>query len=145
MNKILIGTAVVIVAVGGFFILSGNKTNNTATVNVLSSPLATPTASATTSVSPSAKAGETIVTVTANGFEPRTLTIKVGAKVTWTNKSGETVTVNSDPHPAHTLWPFLNVERFNDGSSASITFDKAGTYTYHNHLNSSQKGTVIVE
>lgn len=141
MNKILIGVAVAIVAVGGFFILSGNKTNNTATVSVSSTPSSAPA----TSASPSAKMEQAKVTVTANGFEPQTLKIKVGTKVTWENKSGTTVTVNSDPHPIHNFWPFLNLGSFADGSSVSATFDKVGVYTYHNHLNPSEKGTVIVE
>lgn len=63
----------------------------------------------------------------------------------WTNKSGATATVNSDAHPTHLLWPFLNLGSFDDGKSLSVVFDKAGTYTYHNHFSPSQKGTVIVE
>ncbi|SRR5258708_24793979 len=140
MNKILIGTAVVIVVAVAAFALLSNKTNKPTAVSVSSTPMPT-----STTASPSAKMDERTVTVTKNGFEPQTLKVKAGTKVTWTNKSGTIVTVNSDPHPTHALWPFLNLGTFADGSSVSATFDKAGTYTYHNHLDPSMTGTVIVQ
>lgn len=144
MNKYLIGAAVLVVIAG--FVLLNNKAG---TKNVGTSPspssVATPSGSASPSESAQERTGEKMVNLTKAGFEPQTITIKVGTKVTWVNKSGETATINSDPHPTHTLWPFLNLGRFEDGASVSATFDKAGTYTYHNHLNPSQTGTVVVE
>jgi plastocyanin len=61
------------------------------------------------------------------------------------NKSGKTVTVNSDNHPTHKLYPFLNLGAFENGSSVQAVFDKAGTYTYHDHFNPSNIGKVIVQ
>lgn len=87
----------------------------------------------------------TTVLLTAKGYEPAEIKIKAGSQVIWTNKSGNTATVNSDNHPAHLLWPFLNLGAFKDGETVTVIFDKAGTYTYHNHFNSTQKGTVVVE
>lgn len=91
------------------------------------------------------KSSSTDVTVTANGFEPKDITIKAGDKVTWTNESGTKVTVNSAVHPTHLLWPFLNLGSFEDGQSVSVVFEKAGEYKYHNHFSSSQVGSVTVE
>ena len=147
LNKILIGIAVVLVLGIGAFLLLSNQTNNTGTVNVSSTPVATliPTSSPVATATPSAKMEEKNVTVNVNVFSPQTLTINTGTKVTWTNKSGETTTVNSAPHPTHTLFPFLNLGSFDDGASVEVVFDKAGTYKYHNHLNPSQTGTVVVE
>ncbi len=85
------------------------------------------------------------VTLTADGFKPASLTIKSGTKVTWTNKNGEMANVSSDPHPTHTNYPALNLGTFKDGGTLSLTFDKAGTYGYHNHLNAAQTGTIVVE
>lgn len=141
INKILIIVIAILVLGGAFFMLS-NKTNNPATSIVSYTPA--PTSQAATA-SPSAKVEEGNVTVTADGFNPQTLTIKVGTKVTWTNKSGATANVSSDNHPTHLLYPFLNLGSFADGSSVNVTFDKAGTFTYHNHLNPSQKGTVVAQ
>lgn len=88
---------------------------------------------------------ETMITLTASGFSPANLTVKVGTKVTFVNSSGSSATVDSDPHPAHTSFPALNLGSFKDGDTLSFTFDRAGTYGYHNHLKATQKGTVIVQ
>ncbi len=138
MNKILISiVAVVIVILAGAFLLS-NKTNKQPVVK-------TPTVQSQTEASPSAKTEEATVTLTQSGFDPQTLTVKVGTKVTWINKSGEEAAIDSDPHPIHTSYPPLNLGAVADGGSLSLTFDQKGTYNYHNHLNPSEKGTVIVE
>jgi len=139
MNKYLL-TGVVILVVAGAFVLFNNqgakKTNTSSSTSV---------ASSSPSASPSAMMEEKKVTVTKNGFESQTLKIKVGTKVTFVNNSGNAISVNSDPHPTHTLFPFLNIGVINDGASASVTFDKAGTFTYHNHLNPSMTGIVVAE
>lgn len=88
---------------------------------------------------------ENTVTLTADGFSPPTLTIKSGTQVTWINKSGTDATVNSDPHPIHTDYPPLNLGNFADGETLSLTFDKPGTYSYHNHFNPGQKGRIVVQ
>jgi len=85
------------------------------------------------------------VTLTSDGFSPATLTIKSGISVTWINKSGKIATVDSDPHPLHTAYSQLNLGNFADNKTLSLTFDKPGTYGYHNHLNPSNRGTITVE
>lgn len=88
---------------------------------------------------------EETVNLTADGFNPQTLTVKVGTKVVWTNSSGARANVSSAVHPTHQLYPPLNLGNFEDGEEVSLTFEEAGTYKYHNHLNPSQTGTVVVE
>lgn len=91
------------------------------------------------------KEGNT-VKVTTNGFLPQSLTIKAGDTVTWMNADSENHTVNSDPHPTHTLFPILNkVGLMKAGESKSLQFTQAGTYKYHDHLNSSLTGTITVQ
>lgn len=85
------------------------------------------------------------VMLTARGFEPMMLTVKAGTTVTWTNKSDTTGNVSSDPHPTHQKFPLLNLGDFPSGATMSLTFSEPGTYTYHNHLDSSETGTVIVQ
>ncbi|MCL6096182.1 MAG: cupredoxin domain-containing protein [Patescibacteria group bacterium] len=130
-NKFLLIIAVVVILLGGFFLL-GNKTKNNQTAQKQN-----PT--------PAKTVEGKAVTVTDKGFEPQTITIKAGQRVVWTNKSGSPVTVNSDVHPTHLLWPFLNLGQFADGAGVSVVFEKTGKYTYHNHLNTSQTGIVTVE
>jgi plastocyanin len=138
-SKLFLFIAVLVVLLGGFFLL-GNKSNN----NQVNQNQQTTQSQNQASANP-AEPTTTSVSVTNNGFEPQTITIKAGQTVVWTNKSGGTVTVNSDAHPTHLLFPFLNLGEFSDGSSTSVVVEKPGTYTYHNHLNPSQKGTIIAQ
>ena len=138
MNKILLAT-VAIVIIAGAFLLIGNK-KQTAPIEQ-----AQPSVTKTQKIEIPTQGPNITVEVTKTGFVPPTITIKSGTQVMWKNTSGESATVNSDPHPTHTLYPFLNLGAFDNGSSVNVVFDKPGTYTYHNHFNSSQKGKVIVE
>ncbi|MCL5435356.1 MAG: cupredoxin domain-containing protein [Patescibacteria group bacterium] len=133
-NKFLLIIAAIVILLGEFYLL-GNKTKN----NQINQTAQKQPATQTKPVEGKA------VTATNKGFEPQTITIKTGQRVVWTNKSGSPVTVNSDVHPTHLLWPFLNLGQFADGASVSVVFEKAGKYTYHNHLNASQTGIVTVE
>lgn len=135
---ILLGIVIIVVVLGGVMFL--NKPSQPTTTN--------------TNVNTNAPVAEenqvknkaaTEITVTSNGFEPADITIKSGAGVTWTNNSGQVANVSSDAHPTHLLWPFLNLGAFEDGQSVSVVFEKSGKYTYHNHLNPSQTGSVTVE
>lgn len=85
------------------------------------------------------------IALTKNGFEPKSITISAGTRVLWTNKSGENGSVNSDPYPTNVYWKFLNLGLFSDTQSVSVTFEKAGKYTYHNQFHPEQTGIVIVQ
>ncbi|OGK13881.1 hypothetical protein A3C98_01860 [Candidatus Roizmanbacteria bacterium RIFCSPHIGHO2_02_FULL_37_15] len=87
----------------------------------------------------------TVVSVTDTGFEPQTVTVKVGTKVVWRNKTNATVNVSSAKHPTHLEYPPLNLANFEPGETISLVFTEAGTYKYHDHLNPSKFGTVVVE
>jgi plastocyanin len=88
---------------------------------------------------------EVTVTLSKNGFSPTQVTIKVGSAVRWKNISGSQQTVNSDNYPTNQLHRELNFGVFNNGSSVVYTFTKPGIYGYHNQLNHTQMGKVIVE
>ncbi|OGH15046.1 MAG: hypothetical protein A2860_01415 [Candidatus Levybacteria bacterium RIFCSPHIGHO2_01_FULL_37_33] len=144
-NKTLITIIVVLLIVGGGVLLLGklgNKTNQPANVTNQ-----TPSNAGTSVNTGGEKPKETIANVTfgSSGFDPKTITIKTGTRVIWLNKSGGGATVNSAVHPTHQVYPPLNLGEFPDGSSVQLVFDKLGTYKYHNHLNPSQTGTVVVE
>ncbi len=88
---------------------------------------------------------EALIILGQNDFAPKTLTIKTEQKVIWKNESGEAATVNSSAHPTHRDYPPLNLGNFSDGQTLELIFDTPGTYHYHNHLNPSQTGTIIVQ
>jgi|SRR3989344_426184 len=89
--------------------------------------------------------GANVVTYSDSGFSPNPITFKVGEKVEFKNNSSANVQVNSAVHPTHQLYPELNIGVIAPNETKTVTFTKAGTYKYHNHLNASQTGEIVVE
>jgi len=85
------------------------------------------------------------ITYSENGFSPESLTVNVGSTVTIVNASSRTLQFESDPHPQHTDDTDLNAGVIAPNKSATIVVSKKGTFGYHNHLNSSQTGTITVQ
>lgn len=88
---------------------------------------------------------ETIIIFTKDGPTPNKVEIKRGKRVIWINRSGATISLNSDDHPSHNKYPLLNFGSIKDGSAAEHIFRKQGTYGFHNHLKPEQKGVIIVK
>jgi plastocyanin len=145
MRNLFIGIIAFVVIIGGvaIFLLTGKNTNNPITVTTPNSTISSPTPAE--SSAPAKENKQNTITLNSENFSPKTLTIKVGDTVTWINRSGRNANVSSNPHPIHTDYTPLNLGSFPDGGTLSLTFDKAGTYGYHNHLNPSQNGTIVVE
>lgn len=137
MGKVVAVVILLLVLVGGGYLLLNNKSQT--------KPEATTSNSTVTPTTGTTAQSQNTITLTQSGFSPATLTIKAGQTVTWTNKSGEEATVNSDPHPVHTNYAPLNLGQFADGQTLTLTFSTPGTYGYHNHLNPSERGTIIVQ
>jgi len=100
------------------------------------------------------------VTYSANGFTPATFEINKGDTVTFANQSGGQMWVASGPHPAHTNYSDTTREQhcpdtadtsFDQctavaaGQSYSFTFQKTGTWKYHNHVGAGDFGTIVVQ
>ena len=92
-----------------------------------------------------------------DGFSPKTVTIKKGGTVTWTNQGGAAgMWIASAVHPTHSVYSGTTLaehcngtsdtsfDQCKDASVYSFTFSKIGTWNYHNHLNPADFGTVIV-
>jgi plastocyanin len=70
-------------------------------------------------------------------FDPQTIEIEAGQKVTWTNKDNFTHTVQVEGQEDH---------KVGKGESVEITFDEPGTYHYICTLHSQDMdGTVIAK
>lgn len=96
----------------------------------------------------------TIVTYDGSSFSPSTITIPKGSAVIFRNYSSKNLRVASNPHPSHDGYPTKNGcagSTFDSCSdippkvSWSFFFDYTGQWGYHNHLNPSQSGTIIVK
>jgi plastocyanin len=71
-------------------------------------------------------------------FEPATLTVKVGTKVTWINH-------DDDPHTATAIDKKFNSKTLDTGDQFSMQFDQPGIYKYYCALHPKMTGEVIVK
>lgn len=109
----------------------------TATATPTVAPTATPTPTSTTAATTAPGNGGSSVSIANFAFSPQSLTVKVGTKVTWTNKDSLTHTVTADGGAFSQTVP--------PGSTFSFTFTKAGTYSYHCAIHTSMTATIIVQ
>jgi plastocyanin len=114
--------------------------------NTSSNPYATPTTPSTSST-PSTPAGASAagpavaaasVKIKSYAFSPASVTVKVGGKITFTNEDGTAHTATADDGTS-----------FDSGSlghrqSKTITFTKAGTFSYHCAFHAFMTGKVVV-
>ena len=91
------------------------------------------------------KASLLTVTLEQNRFFPTSLTVKQGDTVTFTNNDATPHQLASDPHPAHTGYTPLNAGIIATGSSVTVRFTKKGSFVYHDHLNPTITGKIVVE
>lgn len=143
MNKKIIIGVVAVLVVGGVILFASEKSgenhsNDTATEATSQSAASSESANTT------ASSETATITYTDNGFAPATITVKSGTTVTVKNASSNSLQFDSDPHPQHTNNKELNVDDVPPGSSQTFVADTKGTFGYHNHLNASDTGTIIV-
>lgn len=122
-NKVIIGIIVLIVVVGGILLLKGQYDR------MQQQPTAQ-NGSATAMA-------KNVVAIQNMTFSPATLTVKAGDKVTWTNQDSVEHSATADDNSFDTGVLFT-------GKSGSITFSKAGTYTYHCSVHPNMKAKIIV-
>lgn len=130
----IIIVAVVIIGAGAYFLMRQNSTTTTTT----NTPTSTSSATDTQAVAAT-------ITYTDNGFLPQTVTVKSGQTVAIKNEASSDMQFDSDPHPIHTTDPELNIDVVAPGEVKTFTVTKAGTFGYHNHLNPSQTGKIVVQ
>lgn len=139
MNKYLVISGMgVALLIGGVILLSGKGSR--ASENAATIPQQN-----TVATSPQNGTNSKTVEYTDNGFVPKSISIKAGESVTWVNKASDDFWVASNPHPSHTDYPgFDALKEIPVGGMHSFTFAKVGKWGYHNHLNHTEGGTVVV-
>jgi plastocyanin len=71
-------------------------------------------------------------------FEPATLTVKAGTKVTWVNRDDE-------PHTATATDKRFNSKVLENGDRFSTEFTQPGTYKYYCALHPKMTGQIVVK
>lgn len=117
-----------------FLIAACGGTSSTAST---STPTAAPTTAPTPTATTAPTSGGNSVSIANFAFSPKSLTVKVGTTVTWTNNDSVTHTVTANGGAFnHTL---------NPGNPFSFTFTKAGTYSYHCSIHPYMTATIVVQ
>lgn len=93
---------------------------------------------------PKDKDGLTIITFTNNGFQPETYIVPANSYVRIRNLSISILQFSSDPYKAPSYNPELNAGTFNPGDTRTFFISQQGKWGFHNGLNPSQTGTLIV-
>lgn len=91
-------------------------------------------------------AEQATVEINDTGFMPATVRVKAGTTVTFVNNGQALHWPASAPHPAHTDLPEFNAKKgLATGEEYAMMFDKVGTWRFHDHLNPTMTGSVVVE
>lgn len=142
-NTILVIIILVAIGIGAFYITKNNtKVPETYTPPAITNTTTNTPQPATTTPSSTPPAVPTATTVTVSiknfSFNPSSLTIKTGTKVTWINNDSAPHTVTSDSGIA------LNSATLSPGQSYSHTFTNIGTENYHCTIHPMMKGKITV-
>jgi len=130
-SNMIIGLVVLAIAVGGVFLLMSKKSGTG------------PTSPSTASSNASAVAAT--ITYSKSGFSPATVTVKSGDTVAIKNATTEDMQLASNPHPVHTDDTDLNVGSVAPGQTKTFTVTKKGSFGYHNHVDPSDTGKIVIE
>lgn len=101
----------------------------------------------------------TTIYFTGDGFQPASITVEKGTTVTWVNNASTTMWVASSRHPTHRDYSGTSksehcqdgdqntaaFDQCSTGNRFSFTFEKTGTWSYHNHQPFVSGGTITVE
>jgi manganese oxidase len=120
-----------------------------ASLLILPSCQSNASAASTTAVvattSAAAQGQEVSVILQNTSFVPKSITVSVGTKVTWTNKDSFGHTVESGVRGAADAGSVFKSSNLNNSDSFSFTFTAAGTYPYFCSYHPGMDGTVIVK
>lgn len=155
MNKTLLFIIILIVIFAGVIIFLGNRRER----EEISFPQATPTPTQP-QVSPfPSPPPEYIINMADSGFNPTEVVINAGDTVRFINQSSQGRWPASVVHPTHEFYPGSSISKcgtpeankifdacrgLQKGESFSFTFNSKGIWPYHDHLDPSVKGKVIV-
>lgn len=136
-----------VVVIGAYYAivnksLKGTSTNTLPETNNSASSSPTPTSASDASES-NASETSSVENITVDirnfSFNPSTLTVKKGTKVTWTNSDNVAHTVTSDSGN------LLNSATLSPGQSFSFIFTNPGSINYHCAIHPTMKGKIIIQ
>ncbi len=170
-KNLMVVVLLLVILVGGYFLMAnkqapsdvGNEPIGSLTPTVteeanVEAPGENTNALATDTVTPPVE--EKVISYTDSGYSPNSLIIKKGDSVVFKNESSKSMWPASAMHPTHTVYDGTSLEEhcpdsdgtafdackgYEVGESWSFTFDKVGIWKYHDHIDASNFGTIVVE
>jgi len=154
MNKFIIATIVLILVIAAAYLIFFNNAQAPSNLTQQQDQIQA-------TVRESSQSSQTYEIIYANsGYQPQNLTIKAGDTVKFVNQSSSTVWTASGVHPTHAVYSGTTLQEhcptdssvaFDEcgssqpGESWSFTFEKQGTWPYHNHSSAGHTGKIIVQ
>src|SRR5262245_40344887 len=89
--------------------------------------------------------GITVIHMDDNGFSPDTVTIDKGDTIEFENVGAQIHWPASNVHPTHDIYPAFDPKKpVQPGESWSFTFDRVGTWKFHDHIYPQFGGSITV-
>ena len=119
--------AVLVVAVGGYYMFFMNSTVTNGGINEV-------------------MVGGATVSYSDEGYAPASITIKASESVLFVSSAETQMQPSFGEHTDHDSYPDKKEHHaVEKGGSDSIMFPEAGTFQYHNHFEEEHIGTVVVQ
>ena len=120
---------------------------------LLPATVAVATMAACTSATPASSPSVTpaaVITITASGVSPKSVTVPRGSQVQFVNNDARPHTMSSNPHPEHSDCPELNDVGYLAAGQARQTgnLNTARTCGYHDHdlpANTGLQGSIVIQ
>ncbi|MEK6872599.1 MAG: hypothetical protein AABW90_01135 [Nanoarchaeota archaeon] len=152
----------VLIAIASYFVLNTQKTPTSPKTNGIAKETGEVKVITETEQSQeeTQETKENVVEITSSGFFPQSLTISQGKEITFINKDSGLSWPASAVHTEHRAYPGSDISKCNtseknkifdacgglkNGESYSFTFNEKGSWRYHDHLNPSSTGVIVVE
>jgi len=153
-NLLIVSAVLVVVAIGAFaflFLNSNDQESQTQeTPQSNNSDSSDPENIESDTFEKVTETNDTLTITYADGsFSPSIAQLQSGGTLVWVNSSSSNLEIGVDPHPTHTIDKAITNGEFTlnlgPGEKKSVTVNKAGNFSYHNHLNSNQGGSIEVK
>jgi plastocyanin len=158
MNKkyLYIGLALVVLLAGLIWLGNNKKASDNSPTNNAAASESAPDAQSTSPESDTKQVsdcetatGDVTITYNDDDFSPHCVKVTSGTSIIWNNDSDSEIQVATDPHPSHTGNREVSNGEFEltvpAGGKATSTLKTTGEHDYHNHLQPSATGVIIVE
>lgn len=150
-NALLVAVLVVIVAIAGYYIFGRPAVapvpapTPALTPPPAFTPAPGPTPTQVPAPTPTPQGRTFTISMTAEGFSPQSLTIKMGDRVVFRNDDTKSRWPASAIHPTHQVCPGFDALRpMASAESYSHTFTQAKECPFHDHLTPSLRGKITV-